>query len=400
MIGLRQEHADGRALRAGFMPLTDAAPLIVAARLGFARAEGVVIELERETSWATLRDRMAVRHLDVAHMLAPMPIADAIGLTPLPIDVVVPMALGFGGNTITVSTALARELAEEGAPATGEAAPTAAAMARVVAARRWAARPRLTLAVVHPFSAHHYQLAYWLGWAGIAPACDVELVVLPPPLMTAALAGGQIDGFCAGEPWGSAAAWQGAGRVLTTSAHIWRRAPEKVLGVGRAFAEENAETLMKLVRAVYRAAAWCDEAGNHGDLARLLAEAGHIGQPAEVILAGLSRRPGYAGDEIAGGTGFLAFASETATFPWISHAAWFHAQMVHSGQAMLGSEQEARARAVYRPDLYRKALAPLGVSMPGVDSKIEGASPDDPFFDGRAFDPERIEDYLSQIGAR
>ena len=131
MIGLRQEHADGRALRAGFMPLTDAAPLIVAARLGFARAEGVVIELERETSWATLRDRMAVRHLDVAHMLAPMPIADAIGLTPLPIDVVVPMALGFGGNTITVSTALARELAEEGAPATGEAAPTAAAMARV-----------------------------------------------------------------------------------------------------------------------------------------------------------------------------------------------------------------------------------------------------------------------------
>lgn len=390
-------------LRAGFMPLTDAASLIAAARLGFAREEGLSIELERETSWATLRDRMAVRHLDVAHMLAPMPIADALGLTPLPIDLVVPMALGFGGNTITVSTSLARELAEAGAPAAGDAAGTAAAFSRVVAARRWAGRPRLTLAIVHSFSAHHYQLAYWLGWAGIAPQSDVDLVVLPPPLMTAALASGQIDGFCAGEPWGSAAAAGGAGRVLTTSAHIWQRAPEKVLGVSRVLAEDAPDAVARLVRAVYRAAAWCDDPDHHGDLARLLAEPAHIGQSTEVILAGLSRRPGSPGHELAPGSGFLAFASDGAMFPWISHAAWFHAQMARWRQAPWDGARAATAMAVYRPDLYRAALAPLGLAVPTANRKIEGGGSDggaDAFFDGRTFDSDQVEAYLASFAAR
>ena len=50
---------------------------------GFAEAEGVDLSLVRETSWANIRDRLAVGHFDVAHMLAPMPIACNLGLTPL-----------------------------------------------------------------------------------------------------------------------------------------------------------------------------------------------------------------------------------------------------------------------------------------------------------------------------
>ena len=416
MTAARRVPACDGPVRAGFMPLVDAAPLVAASRLGFAGEEGLSIELLRETSWATLRDRMAVRHLDAAHMLAPMPIADSLGLTPLPIGLVVPMALGFGGNTITVSASLGRDLAAEGAPETGEAAATASAMARVVASRRWSGRPRLTFAIVHPYSAHHYQLAYWLGWASIQPSADVDLVVLPPPLMTAALAGGQIDGFCVGEPWGSVAVLEGAGRILTTSAHIWGQAPEKVLGVNRAFADESAERMARLVRAVHRAASWCDDPANHRDLAQLLAEPSHIDQPAEVIRAALSRRPGAPVGEVTAGPGFLAFSSDAATFPWRSHAAWFYAQMVRWGQARLDASLAARAADVYRPDIYRAALAPLGEAAPTEDFKIEGAlgrtgataAPDgilaaelNAFFDGRTFDCRDIGGYLSQfIGAR
>lgn len=412
MSGARQSASGTGAIRAGFIPLADAAPLIAASRLGFARDEGLAIELLRETSWATLRDRIAVRHLDVAHMLGPMPIADILGLTPLPIGLMVPIALGYGGNTITVSTSLWRELAAEGAPDTGEAAPTASAMARVVASRRWAGRSRLSFAIVHPYSAHHYQLAYWLGWAGIAPGVDVDFVVLPPPLMTAALAGGQIDGFCVGDPWGSAAMIEGAGRVLTTSAHIWENAPDKVLGISRAFAEEKSERVAPLVRAIYRAACWCDDPAHHADLARLLAEPAHIGQPAEVIRASLSRRPGAPVGGVASGPSFLAYSANGATYPRRSHAAWYYAQMVRWGQARLDDALAAKATSVYRSDIYRAALAPLDIPLPADDLKIEdaGRAPKpskarrgefelgvDTFFDGRTFDPDRIGDYLRQF---
>ena len=84
------------AVTAGYLPLLDAALLIAAKECGFAEAEGIDLQLVRESSWANIRDRMAVGHFQVAHMLAPLPIASKLGLTPMPLDVIVPMALGLG----------------------------------------------------------------------------------------------------------------------------------------------------------------------------------------------------------------------------------------------------------------------------------------------------------------
>ena len=58
-------------------------------------------------------------------------------------------------------------------------------------------------------SGHNYELRYWLAACGIDPARDVEIVIVPPPLMPDALASGAIDGYCVGEPWNTAAALQG-----------------------------------------------------------------------------------------------------------------------------------------------------------------------------------------------
>ena len=67
-------------LTAGFIPLVDCAPLLVAAKKGFARAQGLRLTLVRETSWANIRDRVSVGHFDAAHMLGPMPIATSLGI--------------------------------------------------------------------------------------------------------------------------------------------------------------------------------------------------------------------------------------------------------------------------------------------------------------------------------
>jgi hypothetical protein len=74
-------------------------------------------------------------------------------------------------------------------------------------------------------------------------------------------------------------------------------------------------------------------------------------------------------------------ARHAATFPWVSHAIWIYEQMVRWRQIERLPEYAATARATYRPDLYRAALAQLDVDIPSTDVKVEH------FFDGRTFDP-------------
>ncbi|MDX2289195.1 MAG: CmpA/NrtA family ABC transporter substrate-binding protein [Hyphomicrobiaceae bacterium] len=399
-------------IRVGFIPLLDCAPLIVAHETGIAAEEGLALDLHKETSWATLRDRLAVGHLDAGHSLAPMPIAAKLGLAPLASDLVVPMALCSGGNTITIAERLWLELADLGAPEHFDARATLTALAALIARHAAAGLPRLTFGIVHAHSAHHYELAYWLAAGGIRPGVDIDLVAVPPSLMAAALASGRIQGFCAGEPWGTAAVSEGAGRILITNAHIWTNSPEKVLGVRAAWAQSLPEVNQRLIRAVYRAALWCDAPANQDTLAILLKQPGYVGRPREQIAIGLSRciqSPGGSREPVEG---FLNFAGKAQTFPWVSHALWFYSQMVRWGQATLSPQAVAATRATYRPEMYRAALGSRGITMPAANSKLEGAltaeTPvgstsgrlvlgPDTFFDGRVFDPEDIVGYLASL---
>lgn len=92
------------------------------------------------------------------------------------------------------------------------------------------------------------------------------------------------------------------------------------------------------------------------------------------------------------------------------HALWFYTQIVRWGHVAHTPENLAVAPDCYRPDLYRSALKPLGVALPGANSKVEGAlatprrsarqapawllGPDG-FFDGQIFDPDEIDAYIA-----
>lgn len=398
-------------ITAGFLPLLDSAVLVVAKELNFAQAEGIDLALARETSWANIRDRLAVGHFQVAHVLAPMPIACNLGLTPLVVPTIVPMALGLGGNAVTVSNALWADMVDKGARADFDPAATGRALKAVVTDRSAStSKPMLRFAVVHPYSGHNYEFRYWLASCGIDSSRDVEIVIVPPPLMLDALASGTIDGYCVGEPWNTAAALAGKGHIATVKAAIWRSSPEKVLGVSARWAEENLDALSALLRALCRAAEWCGNARNRGDLARILAEKTYVGRPREWLLPALEGElPDGSGDTKAVADFFVPFA-KAATFPWKSHALWFYSQMVRWGQIQHSAEHARIARETYRPDLYRAALKPLGIALPVANAKVEGAltaatpvgssgaslvlGPDG-FFDGGMFDPDKLDSYIA-----
>ena len=366
----------------GFIPLLDCASLVVAAERGFAAAENLELALVRETSWANIRDRVVIGHFDAAHMLGPMTVASTLGIGHVKVPVIAPIALGLGGNAITVSLRLWEQMTTAGATAGADLATHAAALKKVIAARARARREPLTFGMVYPFSCHHYQLRYWLAAAGIDPDREVRLVVIPPPFLVDALRARQIDGFCVGEPWNSVAVHAGVGTIVGPTTALWPYGPEKVLGCRLEWAQRHPKQLASLQRALYHASLWCENPENHTELARLLAQPRYVGAPAELLRQALAGQLILTTDSAPVTLeNFYVPARHNATFPWVSHALWFYAQMVRWGQTEFSENQLAAVRTTYRPDLYRAALAAINPDIPGEDSKVEH------FFDGQRFDP-------------
>ena len=225
-----------------------------------------------------------------------------------------------------------------------------------------------------------------------------------------ALREGQVDGFCVGEPWNSLAVSVGVGCIATSTSAIWRLSPEKVLGCKLEWAQRHPDQLSALLRAIYRAAAWCERPENFTAVAELLAQPNYVGAPAPILLRGLTNRLQLVpSDAVVQIPDFFVTSKHAATFPWVSHALWFYSQMCRWKQCEMRVEDLALVRGTYRPDLYRMALASLHANMPMANKKVEGAqlaggtleastSPleygPDGFFDDKIFDPSDVVRYV------
>ncbi|MFV0300838.1 MAG: ABC transporter substrate-binding protein, partial [Paracoccus sp. (in: a-proteobacteria)] len=104
-----------RGLHVGFMPLVDAAPLIVARDMGFAAQERLDLNLHRAGNWSMLRDLLDLGRVDAAHMLSPMPVARALGLGGAGPAVETLMVLSMNGQVVGVAPGLARDMRATGA---------------------------------------------------------------------------------------------------------------------------------------------------------------------------------------------------------------------------------------------------------------------------------------------
>lgn len=376
-----------RRIDVGFVPLLDAAPLVIARDIGFAAEEGLNLVLHREMSWAALRDRLIWGRYDAAHMLAPVVVAQSAGIGAGDAALDALMLLSVNGDMVGAGPPLAEAIAAAGGdPA--DAAATCRALAVVAAGRQ------LRFGVPFPLSTHAALLDAWL------PAGSVAQVTVPPPRMAVAMAAGEIDAFCVGEPWGSVAVERGAAALILPGTAIWQFAPEKVLAIPRAAVEKDPTRVAALMRAAWRAARWLGEPANAMTAAELVAAELHVAPDLlERVLAGRLVLDG-GGSEVRVPRAIEFFAG-AAGFPWRSQALWIADWLAHS----TGSDRarlRAAARASFRTDLYRSVLGPIGADLPGASEKLEGAMATptavastlgrlvlgpDQFFDGRVFDP-------------
>ncbi|PKL99575.1 MAG: nitrate transporter [Gammaproteobacteria bacterium HGW-Gammaproteobacteria-9] len=299
----------------GFLPLTDAASLIVAATQGFAQPFGLTLNLQRQSSWSALRDKLVGGELDAAHGL--------YGL-------IYAVHLGIGGSS-AVDMAVLMGLAQNGQSISLSASLKAAGVTNPEALRNGVRQSgaRLTLAHTFPTGTHALWLYYWLAANGIHPLQDVRTLVLPPSQMVANLRAGRIDGFCAGEPWGAQAIAEGVGFTLATSQSIWPDHPEKVLGCTRTFVEQYPNTARALVMAILEASRFIDQSlENRRSTAQLIAGREYVDAP----LAAIESRFLGAYDDGLGNAWtdmhpLRFFADGAANMPYLSDGLWFMTQL-------------------------------------------------------------------------
>jgi nitrate/nitrite transport system substrate-binding protein len=239
---------------------------------------------------------------------------------------------------------------------------------------------KLQMGMVFPVSTHNYEIRYWLASSGIHPGmytaedikgftdAEVELSVTPPPQMPATMEAGTISGYCVGEPWNQQAVEKAIGVPVTTNYDIWKNNPEKVFGVTKAWADENPNTHIAVVKALIRAGKWLDETNASGKLVnreeacRLLSQPNYVGADFNVIKNSMTGFFYFQKSDKRDMPDFNVFFKYHASYPWYSDGVWFLTQMRRWGQ--ITSPQSAEwyaetAKKVYLPDVYLDAAKRL-----------------------------------------
>ncbi|GAC20383.1 CmpA/NrtA family ABC transporter substrate-binding protein [Paraglaciecola arctica] len=344
-------------LTLGFIPLTDSAPLIVAKELGFFSQWGLNVSLQKQNSWATLRDKLHAGLLDATQMLAPMPIASTLGLGCPKVKVITPLVLSLNGNAITLSEKLHQEILQENNIAHVTLPLAAYLLQKVISVRKMQNRPKLKFATVFPYSCHYYQVRDWLASANISEE-DLDIVVVPPVNMVAFLQSGEIDGCCVGGPWNAKAVRAGIGLTALTSFDIWQDSPEKVLGLLASFQQANPNTVLALTAALKQACIWLENIPNRFEAARLLSSDQYLDASVDVIapsligscLTHISLPP----RAIPSYNQFSKSNNGSINVPEYIRGEWLISQMAKAGQLKNIDVPADIVREVFRPDIYQQ----------------------------------------------
>lgn len=305
--------------RIGYVPLVDAAPLLVAEALGLYSRRGLAVSLSAELGWGSIREKLVYGELEAAHAPGPLLFSILLGTHSRACGVITDLVLSLQGNAITLS----RRFWDRGV--------RDAHTFRVLV--RGEAPHKPVFAVVARFSSHHFLLRNWLRSAGLDPERDVRIVVLPPPLVVEHMQEGQIDGFCAGEPWNSLAALSGEGWVVATSISMAPKHPEKVLVVRNEIFHRQPEGYSALRSAILEAGRFCDQHENRQAVVDILQ--GYPAFPTKQVLMNSLVGPFNTGIAHLEGEGpFLMFHQSDANSATRERAKWCLESVIETGALM------------------------------------------------------------------
>jgi len=366
-------------IKIGFIPLTDSASVIMAQELGLYKKYGVDVVVEKEASWANVRDKLLVGELAAAHCLFGMPFSVYEGIGgPKGKELKIVMLLNVNGQATTLSN----EDFGQGRVGYGDLKGLKTAVEALKA------KKEATFAMTFPGGTHDLWLRYTLAAAGV-DLSTVKIITIPPPQMVANMKVNTMDGFNVGEPWGGVAVKQNIGFTFLATQDLWKDHPEKALVFNPEFVAAHRDQVKAIMKAVLEASVYVDDPKNKDEVAKIIGGPSYVNAPADVIDARL------AGDYNLGGTlGAKKFTNDAmkfsdggkVNFPRYGYGIWFQAQYARFyPDKMAGTDDFASvAKKLILQDLYLEVAKEMKIAVPDDDMK-----PITMKLDGVVFDPKK-----------
>ncbi|MDO9505813.1 MAG: CmpA/NrtA family ABC transporter substrate-binding protein [Hydrogenophaga sp.] len=352
-------------LKIGFIPITCATPLIMAAPLGFYQKQGLNVEVTKTAGWALVRDKMINKEYDASHFLSPMPLA---------------ISLGLGSNAVPMNVATIQNI-------NGQAITLALKHKNNRDPKNWKG---FKFGIPFDYSIHNFLLRYYLAENGINPDTDVQLRVIPPAEMVANLRAGNIDGFLGPDPFNQRAVFDEVGFIHLLTRDLWNGHPCCAFGTSTEFIQKNPNTFAALYRAVLTSAAMARDPKNRELIAKVIAPSQYLNQPEAVLTQVLTGR-------FADGLGKIQNVPERADFdpmPWQSMAVWMLTQMQRWGYIKGDVDYKAVAEKVFLITDARKHMKDLGQPFAAGGGYTKHT------IMGKAFDASKPAEYLNSFAIR
>ncbi len=348
-------------LKIGFIAITCATPIILAAPMGFYAKQGLNVDIVRTAGWAVIRDKALNGEYDAAHMLSPMPIALSMGAGASPTAFTVPAIENINGQAIV----LAMKHKENRDPT------------------KWKG---MKFGIPFEYSMHNYLLRYYLAEAGIDPDRDVQLRVIPPPEMVANLRADNIDGFLGPDPFNQRAVYDGAGFIHLLTREMWDGHPCCAFGISKAMIQQAPNTFQALLSAIINATAYANKAENRKEIAGVICTQNYLNQPQTVVEQVLT---GTYADGL-GGVKRVPDRVSFEPFPWQSMAVWIMTQMKRWGQIKGDVAWRDVAQQVFLATDAAARMNDAGLTPPANPYKSYMVM-------GKTFDPAQPDAYVASF---
>ncbi len=363
-------------VKIGFIPLTDCASVVMASVLGIDKKYGVKIVPTKESSWASVRDKLVNGELDFAHVLYGLVYGVHLGVGGQKKDMAVLMTLNNNGQAITLSKKLADKGAIDGAT-----------LAKLMAAEK----REYTFAQTFPTGTHAMWLYYWMAANGINPMKDAKVITVPPPQMVANMRVGNMDGFCVGEPWNHRAIMDGIGITATTTQDIWKDHPEKVLGTTAEYAKKYPNTSRAVTAAILEASRWIDASiANRNKMAETIADKAFVNTSVDAVNQRILGRYQNGLGKTWDDPNSMKFYNEgLVNFPYLSDGMWFLTQHKRWGILKEHPDYLKVAQEINQIGIYKDAATASKTAVP-KDSMRTSKLFDGVVWDGK--DPKKYAD--------
>lgn len=386
-------------VKLGYLPIVEAAPLIIAQEKGFFAKYGMTgVDLSKQASWGSMRDNTEIGSagggVDGGQYQMPMPHLITEGRITKgnqKIPMYVLAQLITHGNGIALATKHVGKGIEKDLSKGGKALFT----------QLKSTKNPFTAAYTFPAVNQDFWIRYWLAAGGVNPDTDVKLLTVPSAQTVANMKTGTMDAFSTGDPWPYRIVTDKIGFLGVLTAEIWKNHPEEYFALRADWADQHPKATKALLKGIMEAQQWLDNFDNRTEAAQILAGRNYFNLPASVLIDPYMGKYDMGDGRVINDKSMAAYywkdEKGSVSYPYKSHDLWFLTESVRWGFLPADTLKNAKTLIdkVNREDIWKEAAKEAGI--PESDIPTSTSRGVEEFFDGIKFDPENPEAYLKSL---